>query len=641
MLDAVDPGARTPPHAGSAEPFVRHLPTPDNTADRPGDTTGTRSPQSRHLLRDNDYLLRMVLHGTTDSIFVKDLNGCYLIINAAGARCLGRHPQDIIGKHDSELFPPETADQILAHDRRVMAGDRTYSYEVVLPIEGKSRVFFSTKTPLRNAEGRIDGLIGISRDITEHREAEKALRVSEERLSRILESAMDAIVTIDDQQIVRLFNAAAEDVFRCRAAEALGKPFDRFASPKLQVVLKHCVQAFGQGNIKKRYVWIPDSLKAVRADGESFPIEATISHVEVSDEKLFTIILRDVNERKNAEQELSRLQIENLYLREEAQTGFAAREMVGESAAIRKVSKAAEQVAAVDSTVLIIGETGTGKELVARAIHACSNRKDRVIVTVNCAALPGGLVESELFGHEKGAFTGALSRKIGRFELANGGTLFLDEVGDMPLDLQAKLLRVLQENEFERVGGVGTIKVDVRVIAATNHDLAQAVREQRFRADLYYRLNVIPIHLPPLRDRREDIPLLARHFALACGSRMGRRIHSIPQATMDALLGYDWPGNVRELQNVIERAVLLNPAGILEPGEWLPVHHGTAPTKTNQDPVRTEAITLEELERRHILTVLDSTRWRVSGEGGAAAILGVRPTTLESRMKRLGISRKR
>jgi formate hydrogenlyase transcriptional activator len=327
----------------------------------------------------------------------------------------------------------------------------------------------------------------------------------------------------------------------------------------------------------------------------------------------------------------ARLEEENRYLQEEIKTEHNFEEIVGQSPAITRVFKAIETVAPTDATVLIVGETGTGKELVARALHNLGARRRQALVKVNCAALPAGLIESELFGHEKGAFTGALARRQGRFELAHGGTLFLDEIGDLPLELQPKLLRVLQEGEFERVGGAQTIRVDVRVIAASNRDLEQAVQAGGFRADLYYRLSVFPIRLPPLRERAEDIPLLVRYLAHRYATRLGKRIPSVPAPTMTTLQAYAWPGNVRELQNVVERAVILSQGPRLDLGGWLPPP-GPRP--------RGGAIrTLAELEREHIVAVLEVTGWRVSGAQGAAALLGMKPTTLEARMKKLGIRR--
>jgi formate hydrogenlyase transcriptional activator len=330
----------------------------------------------------------------------------------------------------------------------------------------------------------------------------------------------------------------------------------------------------------------------------------------------------------------ARLEDENVYLREEARSDGVLDGIIGESRAIRRVKQAVATVAGTDATVLITGETGTGKELVARAIHEGSPRRGRALVKVNCAALPASLIESELFGHEKGAFTGALARKLGRFELADRGTIFLDEVGDLPLELQAKLLRVLQEGEFERVGGIQTLKVNVRVVAATNQDLEKAVEAGRFRADLYYRLNVFPIAVPPLRERKEDIPVLVRHLVIRNAARLGKRINEVRERDIEALVAYGWPGNVRELENVVERAVILARGPALELGDCLPV---AAPASGPSSGIQT----LAEVERHHVLEVLKSTRGRVSGPRGAARLLGIKPTTLEARIRRLGIQKPR
>ena len=289
------------------------------------------------------------------------------------------------------------------------------------------------------------------------------------------------------------------------------------------------------------------------------------------------------------------------------------------------------QVAETNATVLVTGETGTGKEFIVRTVHRKSRRRDQPLIKLNCTTIPKDLAESELFGHEKGAFTGALARKIGRFELADGGTLFLDEIGELPLDLQAKLLRVLQDGELEHVGGTRTVKVDVRIIAATNRDLKRCVEQGQFRSDLYYRLNVFPIHLPPLRERSEDIPLLVRHFVQKYATKYGKKITMVPEQTMQTLVQYSWPGNIRELQHLIERAGILTSGPVLEIGDWFvePSHATPAPVAT-----------LEEVERTHILRTLEQTGWRVSGAKGAARLLGLPPTTLEARMKKLGITRK-
>lgn len=334
------------------------------------------------------------------------------------------------------------------------------------------------------------------------------------------------------------------------------------------------------------------------------------------------------------EQLKNKLSSEKLYLEQELQTTYNFQEIIGQSQALRRILKQVETAAPTDSTILIQGETGTGKELIARAIHNLSERRERTLVKVNCAAIPTGLLESELFGHERGAFTGAVSQRAGRFELANRGTLFLDEVGDIPLELQPKLLRVLQEHEFERLGSSRTIQVNVRLVAATNSDLEQMVADRKYRSDLYYRLNVFPIMLPPLRERPEDIPVLARFFAQKFARRMRKRIESIPASSLAALTSYHWPGNVRELENFIERAVILTggseleiPLGELKKADAPPAH---APV---------EITTLESAERDHILRALKETNWVIGGTSGAAARLGMKRTTLQSRMQKLGISR--
>ena len=350
---------------------------------------------------------------------------------------------------------------------------------------------------------------------------------------------------------------------------------------------------------------------------------------------------KEIAERKRAgealrealgevEQLKNRLQAENTYLRDEIEVEHNAEEILGRSQALAEVLRKVDHVAPTDATVIILGESGTGKELIARAVHNRSARRERPLVKVNCAALPASLIESELFGHEKGAFTGALARKIGRFELADGGTLFLDEIGDLPLELQAKLLRVLQDGEFERLGNPQTTKVDVRVIAATNRELQKAVEAGEFREDLYYRLNVFPLVCPPLRRRGEDIPLLAEHFVLKYGAKIGKRIATIPVGVMEALRAYHWPGNIRELENVIERAVILTRGAVLEMDE--PLQGRAKPPRS-----REEAGTLKEIECSSISNALAECNWVIEGKSGAAARLGLPPSSLRSRMRKHGI----
>jgi transcriptional regulator with GAF, ATPase, and Fis domain len=324
------------------------------------------------------------------------------------------------------------------------------------------------------------------------------------------------------------------------------------------------------------------------------------------------------------------LEAENIYFRQENQAKHRFENIIGQSDGLKYALYRAEQVAPSNTTVLVLGETGTGKELIAFAIHAMSPRKDRPLITVNCAALPANLIESELFGREKGAFTGADTRQVGRFEIANGSTLCLDEIGELPLELQAKLLRVIQHHEFERLGSSHTIKVDVRIIATTNRDLEEAIRNGLFRQDLYYRLNVFPITIPPLRQREEDIPLMVEAFVQQYSRKLGKQILSITKETMTALQNYSWPGNVRELESIIERAVILSPG---------PVLHLVDKLEVSLPPPSSTARTLEETERTQILKILSETRWRIEGREGAAAILGLHPSTLRARMHKLGIIR--
>ncbi|OAI57322.1 Fis family transcriptional regulator [Verrucomicrobiaceae bacterium SCGC AG-212-N21] len=469
---------------------------------------------------------------------------------------------------------------------------------------------------------------------------ERERRAREEQLHALLAGAMDGILVLDEAYCVVQVNPAAEKLFGFDSKALSGSRLRDLLDNESAARLPALVQELDQRPEGERQLWIPQHLSAVRADGSTFPTEATLSAFVIREKRFHALILRSVNERVEAEKRIRHLMEEAEFFRESAWAG----EMLGQSAPMKELFSAIKSVAATDATVLIEGETGTGKELIARSIHDESPRRDAPLVRVNCAAIPGTLIESELFGHERGAFTGATTKRDGRFALADGGTIFLDEVGELPLDLQAKLLRVLQEGEFEPLGATRTRKVDVRVVAATNRDLSKMVSEGTFREDLFYRLNVFPLFVPPLRERGGDVVLLARSFVEHIARRMGRRLDSLHPDDVRRLNQYPWPGNVRELQNVIERAIILSPGSRLELHRAMPEAAVEAPnlpsaTKDEEAPILT-AREMEALERANIERALTACGGKVSGDAGAAARLGLRPSTLSSRMKALGIARK-
>ncbi len=471
---------------------------------------------------------------------------------------------------------------------------------------------------------------------------DQGLREREAKLTRLVDSAMDAIVELDGELQITRFNRAAEDVFGCAAGNVVGTTFDAFLTREARGKLAYLTERLKEGGAQS--LWIPDGLEAVRAGGERFPAEATLSRFELDGRFYHTLILRNIDERLAAEQRIHSLMDEAAYLRSEIEALHGFDEIVGTSGALRSVLADVEKVAASGTTVLITGETGTGKELIARAIHQHSPRAKKSLIKVNCAAIAANLQESEFFGHEKGAFTGATQRRDGRFKLADGGTIFLDEVGELPLDLQAKLLRVLQEGEFEPVGGSRTERVDVRVVAATNRDLEQMAEDGRFRSDLLYRLNVFPLHMPALRERDDDVVLLAEAFADRFAREGGREVAPFTDACKARLKRYDWPGNVRELQNVIERAFITSRDGRrLNLDRALPDSvvqgapaSGTAPVDT--DRILT-AVELRDLDRDNLLRALEAAGGKISGPGGAAELTGLNANTLSSRLKALGIER--
>lgn len=447
---------------------------------------------------------------------------------------------------------------------------------------------------------------------------------------RLFEFSPDAIIVTDKNGKIREANAQTEKFFGYSRMEILGESIEilipdryRGSHPKHRegYVAQPLMRPMGMGL----------ELSARRKDGSEFPVDIMLGPVETQTGDLVLAVIRDLSERKRYEAALKRSDEEKRYLEEELQTEYRFEEIIGESRGLKKVLKEVETVAREEATVLILGETGTGKELIARAIHELSPRSERTFVKLNCSAIPAGLLESELFGHEKGAFTGALAQKIGRLELAHEGTFFLDEIGDLPLELQPKILRALQEREFDRLGGTKTIPVNVRLIAATNRNLAKMVADGQFRSDLYYRLKVFPIEIPPLRERREDIPVLVNYFVSKHSRRMNRHIATVPPETMEALRKWNWPGNARELENFMERAVILTRGAAL--------HVPLSELRVVEEPPADRDPSLEHAEREHILRVLRESKGMIGGPHGAAARLGLKRTTLNSKLKKLRIKR--
>ena len=586
---------------------------------------------------------RALLNAIPDLMFLMTRDGVYLDYHAKASNLLLLPPEQFLGKSFSDVMPPELASEFFKCIEQ--ASDQPVLLEYKLPMPDGDRFF---EASIVTCEG--DKLLSTVRDITERRKAEEALRDSEERL-RLAQQA--ARVGTWEWDVASGSSVWSDMIWRLLGLEPGdgSTNLDRFLEfihpDDREATLEHVNKVLAEGD---QYY---DEFRIVQAGGNVIWVSSkgrVIRSPDGSAVRMLGVNI-DITERKKAENSLKtllaevqqlkdRLHEENIYLQEEILGASNFGEIVGQSAALRKVLGQAEQVAQLNTTVLILGETGTGKELLAYAIQNNSPRRDHRLVKVNCAALPAPLIESELFGHEKGAFTGADTRRLGRFALADGGTLFLDEVGELPLDLQAKLLRVLEEGEFEMVGSSRTISVNVRVIAATNRNLAQAVAAGTFRSDLYYRLSIFPIIMPPLRERREDIRPLVSHMLKQLNQKLGKQIDSIPQGVFNKLESYDWPGNVRELRNVIERAVIVTQGTKLQLVDSLDqVSTGVESGWQSGSELMDDNETLEQGEYRLILRTLKKVHWRVEGPGGAADLLGVHASTLRSRMKKLGISR--
>ena len=615
--------------------------------------------RAERATRESEARIASIVASATDGIISYDADGRIVLANESAARTLRSTVSEIVGSPIWRFSTEEgrKATEAVIHQLDQDPSSRLYAGPEAglrgTRADGTTYAFEATLS--RSEAGGRPLYTVIFRDLDERSEEERELaelrgrnellrgelRDRQALTTSILESASDAILSFDAEGTVVFLNPSAARMLRVTVEEALGTSMWRFSTDEGRPVVEAVLGELARNPEARIFISEREGVRVRRADGSVFLAESSVFRGDLGGKTYYTTIFRDLDARSEEVKELGRLRSQSDYLREELRQVHNFEEIVGRSSALAKLLGDVELVAATETSVLIQGETGTGKELVARAIHARSRRGERPLVKLNCAAIPAGLVESELFGHEKGAFTGATERRVGRFELAHGSTLFLDEIGELPLDTQGKLLRVLQEREFERVGSSRTLRADVRVIAATNRELPAMVAAGRFRSDLFYRLNVFPVALPPLRERAEDVPLLASFFIARHAPQIGREAKRLSPAAAERLLRYAWPGNVRELENVIERALILAPrdASELDVPEALLLTAAPAARPVAAPAADAAPPTLEEIERRHIVATLRAAGWRVEGADGAAKRLGLQPSTLRSRMKRLGIRR--
>jgi PAS domain S-box-containing protein len=648
-----------------------HDPVPGGRLSSPHD--GTELKQAEEVLQQRAEIFGLLVDAVKDyAIIMLGPDGRVASWNPGAQRIKGYRGEEIIGRHFSCFYTDEDIERGKPERELSIAAAQGRLEDEGWRVRKDGSRFWANViiTALRDEAGGLRGFAKITRDLTEHRRAEGSLLpeianvlVSNLDIRRLLSAISAGIhqVMPHDYACLELYDdksgglrlQSLDDPYTKELLPAgmlvpvEGTPAGRAFTSHEPLVLNRLESNDFIPDVTRRLTglglksacWLPliagDRVLGALSVGVRREAAFTVGDVhllkEVADQ--IAIAIDNALTFQNITELKDKLADERLYLEEDLQTVYNFEEIIGESPGLKRVLKQAETVAQTDATVLIFGETGTGKELVARAIHNMSARRERTFVKLNCAAIPTGLLESELFGHEKGAFTGAIAQKVGRAELAHQGTLFLDEVGDIPLELQPKLLRLLQEKEFERLGGTRTLSVDMRLIAATNRDLGQMVAEERFRSDLYYRLNVFPVVLPPLRERPEDIPMLACYFVQKFAPRMNRRIQTIPAETMGALTRWRWPGNVRELENFIERAVILSRGSVL--------HAPLGELKAAREEAEPRCeITLEAAEREHIIRVLREAEGVIGGPRGAAARLGIKRTTLNGMMRRLGISRK-
>jgi formate hydrogenlyase transcriptional activator len=572
--------------------------------------------RAEERLKASEAHFRSLVEQASDGIFIADPHGRYIDVNTAGAAMLGYTRQEILQLSISEIVVQEDGPRLETEIARFRGGATVRSEWTFRRKDGST--FPGEVSGRQLHDGRLQGIV---RDMTERKAAEEEMRRSEERFRVALKGSPITVFNQDrDLRYTWVYNPRFFDT-----AEMIGHTEEELlGAKKAGRLLQLERQVLATGEVVRGEVTIPSRGKSQAFDVTLEPLfDADHNVVGITGAYVDIAQLRDMADRLLETQE--KLIREKSYLEDEIQKELGFEEIIGQSASLREVLGKANVVAPTSSTVLLLGETGTGKELVARAIHALSTRRQKNFVKLNCAAVPAGLLESELFGHEKGAFTSAVSQKVGRIELADKGTLFLDEIGELPLELQPKLLRVLQDREFERLGGVQTLHVDVRIIAATNRDLRQEAADKTFREDLFYRLSVFPLELPALRERRGDIPILVEHFVEKHAAKMGKHVDVVPAETMKILQNWSWPGNIRELENLIERMVIMTNGRVL------------APPPAELESVRPTENSLTEMEREHILRVLRETNGVLSGTSGAASRLGLKRTTLQSMLKRFNI----
>lgn len=570
--------------------------------------------------RDSEDRYRDLVEHSQDLLCTHDLAGTLRSVNPEPARILGYSPEELIEQSMRHLIAPEFRGQFDEYLQRIKTLGADRGVMAVLTRTGERRIWEYNNT-LRTEGVAVPVVRGMAHDITERKRAEQALKQSEERFRVALKDSPITVFSQDrDLRYTWIYNPRLywqQEIVGSTDEEILG-------SDRARALVELKRKAIETGKSVRSELMVPHGDKNHGCDITIEPLfDSTHQLLGVTGVSVDIGRLRELADNLQAAKD--RLAQEKLYLQGEIEAELGFEEIIGQDSSLKEVLRAARVVAPTDSTVLLLGETGTGKELAARAIHSLSARREKNFIKLNCAAVPSGLLESELFGHERGAFTSAVTQKVGRLELADKGTLFLDEVGELPLELQPKLLRVLQDLEFERLGGVRTIHVDVRIVSATNRDLKKAVAEKRFREDLFYRLNVFPIHLPTLRERRSDIPMLVWHFVRKHATRMGQHVEMIPASTMEILQNWNWPGNIRELENMVERMVILTKGPVLAPP---PVELNTLEDLSDD---------LTEMEREHIIRVLRETNGILAGEDGAANRLGVKRTTLQSMLKRFNI----